>query len=378
MPTDILTLTSQTSLTLTRPGTLGRDLRAWDAADELLLSHLLTEGGGKGRVLVIDDQFGALSAGLASLAPVVVLDSARGRQAAAANLQANGLPSVPLHSWIDPPEGRFDTVVLRIPRQLEYLDYLLRWANDHLTPDGRLWAAGMIRHIPERCAALFAERVVTDRVLPARKKARVVVARPGDVGLAGWPRCWLGYREQGLVLQALPAVFAREQLDIGSRLLLPPIREATKSLPAGGKVLDLGCGNGLLGLTALATRGDIHVCFSDVSSQAVLSARANAEAAGLAAQASFSHADGVNPALGRYHLILLNPPFHEGGTVGDHLALSLFSQARKALMPGGRLLVVGNRHLGYHATLKRSFAKVRQLDANPKFVVFSAEVDGKS
>ena len=40
--------------------------------------------------------------------------------------------------------------------------------------------------------------------------------------------------------------------------------------------------------------------------------------------------------------------------------------------PGGRLLLVGNRHLGYHRSLRRWFSRVRQLDADPKFVVFEA------
>jgi len=58
--------------------------------------------------------------------------------------------------------------------------------------------------------------------------------------------------------------------------------------------------------------------------------------------------------------------------VGDHIALTLFAAARRHLRPGGRLLLVGNRHLGYHRSLGRFFPQVRQLDANPKFVVLEA------
>ena len=369
---DILTLTDNTHLSLARPGTLGRDLRAWDAADELLLAHLREDGAAKGRVLVIDDQFGALATGLAACTPELLLDSARSIRATAANLQANGLSALPLHSWLTPPQGEFDTIVLRIPRQLAYLEYLLRWINDHLAPGGRVWAGGMIRHIPDRCAALFADLLVTETVLPARKKARVVVAGCGTTGLEGWRGHWQGYQAQGMTLQALPAVFAREQLDIGSRLLLPHIKACVDRLPPASRVLDLGCGNGLLGMAALTARPDLQVCFSDVSSQAVLSAKANAASAGVADQALFYHADGVDPGMLPCQRVLLNPPFHEGGAVGDHLALMLFSQARRALTADGQLLLVGNRHLGYHATLKRYYAQVRQLDANAKFVVLEA------
>lgn len=58
--------------------------------------------------------------------------------------------------------------------------------------------------------------------------------------------------------------------------------------------------------------------------------------------------------------------------VGDHIALRLFQQASRRLAPTGRLVMVGNRHLGYHRSLRRYFRQVRQLDASPKFVVFEA------
>ena len=68
--------------------------------------------------------------------------------------------------------------------------------------------------------------------------------------------------------------------------------------------------------------------------------------------------------------ILLNPPFHEGGAVGDHIALRLFAEAAGCLTGDGELLMVGNRHLGYHRSLRSFFTQVQQLHASPRFVVF--------
>ena len=136
--------------------------------------------------------------------------------------------------------------------------------------------------------------------------------------------------------------------------------------------MDLACGNGVLGLTALARNPALEVTFADVSSQAVASARHNVLTGFPDAIASFYHSDGIPEASGRYDLVLLNPPFHEGGVVGDHIALRLFSQVARHLSPGGCMLLVGNRHLGYHRSLRHYFGQVRQLDANPKFVVFEA------
>ena len=375
------------ALKLARPGTRDPTLRAWDAADELLIEQALAAASGKApRVLVVDDQYGALTLGLADLSPAVVADNAGLAGALSANARRNPGRVAParVHSWLSPPDGPFDLVVMRIPRQADYLAWLLRWLNGVLADSGLLLAGGMIKHVPARSVEVFSALVHTEAVLPARKKARVVRCRRGNPQLADWSEAWKGYNEVpgcGQV-QALPAVFARDRLDIGSRLLLPHIADVVADVVAdgaeAGQVLDLACGNGVLGLAALARRPELAMTFSDVSSQAVISARHNAERAFPAARQAFVHADGVPTvdgtpgAGGPWDLILLNPPFHEGGVVGDHIALRLFDQASRSLAPGGRLLMVGNRHLGYHRSLPRLFRNVRQRDANPKFVVFEA------
>lgn len=364
-------------MTLSRPGVDDNTLRAWDAADEGLLEQAWqTLPVGQSRVLVVDDQFGALTLGLSGYAPCTVADSAVLAGALIANAALNPdlpEPPRPLH-WQRPPAGPFDLVVMRIPRQAEYLGWLLRWVNSVLGEGGYLLAGGMIKHLPDRSVDVFAGAVTTRAVLPARKKARVVVCQRGPATLAGWPGTWKGYSVPGLPMpvEAMPAVFARDKLDIGTRELLPLIAPVVTQLPEGSRVLDLACGNGVLGLTARACRGDIQVDFSDVSSQAIASVQHNLAGAGGDARSTLFHSDGIDDAAGQYQLILLNPPFHEGGVVGDHIALRLFRDAAEHLAPNGRLLMVGNRHLGYHQTLKRYFGRVEQRGASPRFVVFEA------
>lgn len=374
------------SLTLSRPGSGDPSLRAWSAADECLLQEAFThlDGLPSPRVLVVDDQYGALTLGLSQYAPEVVADSAQLSGALALNASQNPnypMPE-PVHSWLHPPSGPYDLIVLRIPRESDYLDWLLRWVNGALKPEGALLAGGMIKHLPDRSVDVFAGSVEVKQVSRAVKKARVITCGRGQATLDNWPGQWRGYDLEGepgrglanptVHVAAMPAVFAREKLDIGTRLMLPHLSSALKACGPGARVLDLACGNGVLGLSALAVQSDLDVTFSDVSSQAVLSARRNAGAAFPHAKVSFAHTDGVAEESEPFERILLNPPFHEGGVVGDHIALRLFEQAAQNLSATGRLLMVGNRHLGYHRSLRRFFPDVRQLDANPKFVVFEA------
>ena len=71
-------------------------------------------------------------------------------------------------------------------------------------------------------------------------------------------------------------------------------------------------------------------------------------------------------------LVLCNPPFHQGQAVTRRVAAQMFVGAARVLRPGGRLLVVGNRHLEYHRRLPRYFARVATVRSNPSFVVLEA------
>jgi 16S rRNA (guanine1207-N2)-methyltransferase len=371
------------ALCVHRPGRHTRGLRGWDAADELLLMQGLEHLQDRQnlRILIVDDQFGALSLGLSKFSPTMLADSATLAAALRLNHSLNDHLSddtamafdAPL-SWLEPPRGKFDLVVLRIPRQTDYLAWLLRWANQVLDPAGLIIAGGMIKHLPDRSSEVFGDLVDTQTVTRARKKARVIISRPGEKTLQSWSEQWQGYGlpEASLEIDALPAVFSRRKLDIGTRELLPVVRQHAAGLAPGSRVLDLACGNGVLGLAALAQREDLEITFSDVSSQAVLSARHNVGRAFPGSKSHFCHCDGLPATETGFDLILLNPPFHEGGVVGDHIALTLFEQSAAMLAPAGRLLLVGNRHLGYHRTLKTSFSRVRQLVSTPKFVVLEA------
>ena len=80
--------------------------------------------------------------------------------------------------------------------------------------------------------------------------------------------------------------------------------------------------------------------------------------------------DGIGD--GSVDAVISNPPFHDDHALGDEVAWSIFTGARRALRDGGELRIVGNRHLDYHVKLKRIFGNVEVVASNPKFVVLSS------
>src|SRR3954463_15395145 len=80
-----------------------------------------------------------------------------------------------------------------------------------------------------------------------------------------------------LRLMSGSGVFAQGRLDIGTAVLF---RETEP--PAGGRILDLGCGYGVIGLAITVAAADAEVTGVDVNRRAVLLANENATALGVA------------------------------------------------------------------------------------------------
>ncbi|MFL1905064.1 methyltransferase [Streptomyces tauricus] len=358
-------------------------LRAWDASDEYLLKHLAESGQGlDGTVVVVGDRWGALTTALQAHAPVQITDSYLTREATRANLARNGADeaSVRLLTTQDAVPERVDVLLVRVPKSLALLeDQLLRLAPS--VHEGTVVVGtGMVKEIHTSTLKLFERILGPTRTSLAEKKARLIFCtpNPGVVPSANpWP---LSYTlpdgigpVSGRTVVNEAGVFCAERLDIGTRFFL-------QHLPYGrgaGRVVDLGCGNGVVGTAAALARPETEVLFVDESYQAVASAeatyRVNTDDTAGHGKAEFRVDDGLNGVPeDSVDLVLTNPPFHSHQATTDATAWRMFVGARRALRPGGELWVVGNRHLGYHVKLRRLFGNSELVASDAKFVVLKA------
>lgn len=349
-------------------------LQAFDAADEYLLQHLHEQGLAQGsRVLLLNDGFGALACALASHASVTSSgDSFLGALALHKNLARNGLAAdaVRFVPASQAAQGPFDWVLIRVPKTLALLEEQLIRLHGQLAPDAKVVAAGMVKHLPRAAGDLLEQYLGPVQASLAVKKARLLLcspeARPTPV--SPYPTRYR-LEQPRLELVNHANLFCREGLDIGTRAFLP-------HLPSGlgrARVADLGCGNGVLAIASALANPEAEYLLVDESFMAVQSAEANWRAALGERPVEVRAADGLaGQPPASLDLVLCNPPFHQQQVVGDFLAWRMFQQAHAALGRGGELWIVGNRHLGYHAKLKRLFREVSQVGANPKFVILRA------
>ncbi|MGW0670457.1 methyltransferase [Streptomyces sp. NPDC002746] len=358
--------------------------RAWDAADEYLLRHLEGIDGASpvdlsGSVVVVGDRWGALSTVLAGHRPVQITDSYLAQRATAANLERNGAgaDAVRLLSARDTPPERVDVLLVRVPKSLALLEDQLYRLAPAVHAGTVVIGTGMVKEIHTSTLKLFERIIGPTRTSLAVKKARLIHCTPDPAPVRAsspWPHRYELPDDVGAVAGRIvinhAGIFCAERLDIGTRFFLKhlPVRSGPD------RVVDLGCGNGVLGLSAALANPEAELTFIDESYQAVASAeatfRANTDAG---AEARFVVGDvlaGTAPAS--VDLILNNPPFHSHQATTDATARNMFHGARAALRQGGELWVVGNRHLGYHTQLRRTFGNCTTVAGDPKFVVLRA------
>ncbi len=191
-----------------------------------------------------------------------------------------------------------------------------------------------------------------------------VPAPPASPGPGPLLRMTEGGRE--FRFRTAPGVFSRGRVDRGSRLLLQAAR-----LDGARRILDLGCGYGVLGIVAAARAPQATVVLVDINPRAAALAEENVRLNGIP-NAEVRCGDGCAPVAGlAFDVILCNPPIRAGRAV----VLRLFREARECLAPGGRLYVVARTNQGAR-TLARAlgevYARVAEVERGGGYRVYEA------
>ena len=144
-----------------------------------------------------------------------------------------------------------------------------------------------------------------------------------------------------LVFTTDAGVFSRDGLDKGTEALLNAL-----PVPMEGRVLDLGCGWGPVGVALGKKYPALEIVMTDINQRAAELARRNLAANGVRAQVV--QGDGFAAVEGSFDTILTNPPIRAGKAV----IYALFREARARLNPGGALYIVIRKQQGAPSALK--------------------------
>ncbi|EEJ6655260.1 23S rRNA (guanine(1835)-N(2))-methyltransferase RlmG [Salmonella enterica subsp. enterica] len=352
-------------------------LLAWEAADEYLLQQL-DETEIRGPVLILNDTFGALSCTLAEHSPYSIGDSYLSELGTRENLRHNGIAESSvtfLDSTADYPQAP-GIVLIKVPKTLALLEQQLRALRKVVTAHTRIIAGAKARDIHTSTLELFEKVLGPTTTTLAWKKARLINCTFSNPQLAAAPQT-LSWKleDTGWTIHNHANVFSRTGLDIGARFFMQHLPENLD-----GEIVDLGCGNGVIGLSLLAKNPQANVVFVDESPMAVDSSRLNVETnlpeAFERCEFMINNAlSGVEPF--RFNAVFCNPPFHQKHALTDNIAWEMFHHARRCLKINGELYIVANRHLDYFHKLKKIFGNCATIATNNKFVILKAVKQGR-
>ncbi len=365
----------QRQLTLLRyPERQNETLQAWDAGDEYLINHVEEMALSDGQnLLILNDNFGALSCWFSHKHHVTTMsDSFISQQGIQANLTRNACRQIELTSTLADIPDDIDMVLMQIPRNNRHLAWQLAQIRQALPEHVPVIAVNKAKEIHTSTLKLFEKQLGTTTTSLAWKKHRLVFSQPNSPRSELKPYVEWKVDGENYSLKNYPNVYSGESLDLGARFMLQHIPAS----PDAQDILDLGCGNGVLSVKAGQLNPKARLTLVDESVMAVESAQRNlVENLGDQREIHcFANNCLDNVAPESFDLILCNPPFHQQQAVTDHIAWQMFNDAKRCLRPGGQLMVIGNRHLGYNAKLKRLFdgKSVKLLASNSKFVIFQA------
>lgn len=139
-------------------------------------------------------------------------------------------------------------------------------------------------------------------------------------------------------------VFSKSTVDFGSRLLIETFEQPGVS----GKILDLGCGYGPVGISIAKDLPEREVVMVDINERAIVLAKENA-ATNAVSNVDVKQSDGfLQVEEHGFSAILTNPPIRAGKKVVH----GFFKESANRLVAGGELWIVIQKKQGAPSAIK--------------------------
>ena len=271
----------------------------------------------------------------------------------------------------DKIEQRFDGVILFLQKSKSLMDYWLKMLLPVLTEDACVWLVGEngegIKSWRKRLKNTFTSVKNLDN---ARHCGLLEGASPESPETFEWQKGFSAFevpvQNKSLTVHSLPGVFSHGRLDIGTEVLL----ETFDQVPAG-RVLDFGCGAGVISAYLAARAPDCHYTLVDCDALALTSSGRTMEQLGIKQYQTIA-SDGLSNVEGTFDLIVSNPPFHQG--VKTHYAVTeqFLAESVQRLNKGGELRIVANSFLRYDPVIVQAFGHCKTLVTRNGFSIYQA------
>ncbi len=291
----------------------------------------------------------------------------------ARSLEAAGQP-VHFSAWLSELAVAPEIAVVFLPKSRALLKLLFAMLAALDKRPERVWVVG------EKRAGIAASRRVMEEfgLMPSKLDAARHCSLFAGIGPQRLPAClddFMTHHEvawQGATLSiaGLPGVFSERGLDRGTRLLLENLPDSM-----GDRVLDFGCGGGVIGAAVARSFPSAKVLLADASALATETSRRSLIDNAIT-NGEVVVSDGFSEIGGKFTTIISNPPFHFGVHTDYSVTEGFLNRASQFLQPGGELLIVANSFLDYFSRLEAGFSTASVIADRDGYRVYRAVHSG--
>ena len=280
-------------------------------------------------------------------------------------LQSRGCETVSWHRMQDesntatawPYEGQFDGACLRLSKDKPAFEMAFHAIVSRVQPGGSIWIYGAndegIKSVPKRISCLC-ENLKT---IATKRHCRVIACTVGieptgiRPNLSDWLQsASLDFAARAVAVSSYPGVFAKGQLDSGTRFLLDTI----PARKPHSTVLDYGCGSGVIAMGLATVESTLDLTLIDADAIAIEAARKNLPQA----KSIVGHSMACLGKQQRFDSIVANPPYHDGKERCERVVRALITHASHRLNEYGELWLVLQKQVKVRPLLNQYFAVV--------------------
>ena len=277
--------------------------------------------------------------------------------------------------WTQADGSEFDHVVIYQPKAKELLEYLLAVILPCLKEGGQVWLVGDnksgVKSSMKRLEGDLEEVGKVDGAKHCLLYTGYKRAPSKPFVFEKWVSTWQqDVAGQSITLCSLPGVFGHGKLDKGTALFLNQLNDHRfMSDVANARILDFGCGDGIIALWMYNKTGARITALDD--SALALKATELTFAANQASDAlTLVASNGLKDIKGRFNYVVTNPPFHTGVNTDYTIAESFFMSVKQHLTLNGELFVVANDFLRYPPILDAALGSHTRLFRDQGFAIY--------
>ncbi|MBL4821967.1 MAG: methyltransferase [Colwellia sp.] len=270
---------------------------------------------------------------------------------------------------------KHDLVVINFPKSKDELAFTLAMIAPYLLTDAKIILVGekkggiqsspkLTQHFLTSCQKVDAAR----HCLLFAGIVKIKAAESEAFTIEDWYKNYqVNISGIELTIASLPGVFSQKKLDLGTALLLDNLPQSMQ-----GKVLDFGCGAGVISCFIGKKFADTELSLLDVSALAIASAKKTLSLNGLTGNVFASNSlANVNE---NYQHIVSNPPFHQGTKTSYQATEDFLCGIKKHLATSKQknsdITIVANSFLQYLPIMKQHIGNTKAIASKQGFNIY--------